>query len=83
MATINVYGPFRETLDENTRVMVQYSHDQGVTIGVDRASADPSADGHPTFGATPGHWSDLDRTGCNNLIRAVREARDKAYGRDE
>lgn len=28
-------------------------------------------------------WTDLDRTGCNNLIRSIRKARDAAYGRDE
>lgn len=28
-------------------------------------------------------YVDLDRHGINNLIRALREARDKAYGRDE
>ena len=30
-----------------------------------------------------GVWSDLDREGCNDLIRVVRRARDQAYGRDE
>jgi hypothetical protein len=28
-------------------------------------------------------YVDLDRQGVNNLIRALRQARDKAYGRDE
>lgn len=28
-------------------------------------------------------WSDLDRGACNRLVRAVRKARDSAYGRDE
>ncbi len=30
-----------------------------------------------------GQFTDLDRHGINQLIRALREARDKAYGRDE
>ncbi len=30
-----------------------------------------------------GQYTDLDRHGINRLIRALREARDKAYGRDE
>lgn len=30
-----------------------------------------------------GQYIDLDRQGINNLIRALREARDKAFGRDE
>ncbi len=29
-----------------------------------------------------GVWSDLDRQGCNHLIRTLRRARDAAYGRD-
>lgn len=35
--------------------------------------------------ATPdsGMWSHLDRAGCNALIKAVRRARDSAFGRDE
>lgn len=30
-----------------------------------------------------GVWSDLDRYGCNRLIRTLRKARDAAFGRDE
>ncbi len=30
-----------------------------------------------------GQFTDLDRHSINQLIRALREARDKAYGRDE
>lgn len=30
-----------------------------------------------------GVWSDLDRQGCNRLIRLVRKARDAAFGKDE
>lgn len=28
-------------------------------------------------------WADLDRQGCNDLIRQTRRARDAAFGRDE
>ncbi len=45
---------------------------------------------HPRGGTTDtdgwtwdGQFTDLDRHGINQLIRAVRGARDKAYGRDE
>lgn len=30
-----------------------------------------------------GWYIDLDRQGINNLIRRLRQARDRAYGRDE
>jgi hypothetical protein len=30
-----------------------------------------------------GWYVDLDRAGCNRAIRALRRARDHAYGRDE
>lgn len=36
-----------------------------------------------TNGQNTGVWLDLDRQGCNRLIRALRKARDSAYGRDE
>ena len=84
MATINIYSPFNDvSLDGNARVCVQYSHDQGVQVGVQQATSDPKVDGLPTYDADNGRWSDLDRKGCNALIRAMREARDKAFGRDE
>lgn len=30
-----------------------------------------------------GLWSDLDRQGCNRLIKLLRHARDAAFGKDE
>lgn len=36
--------------------------------------------GSPSY---TGVWSTLDRGGCNRLIKAVRRARDVAFGRDE
>lgn len=39
---------------------------------------------NPFTGAvTPGWFVDLDRSQINKLIRALRTARDQAYGRDE
>ncbi len=84
MATINIYSPFNDVVPEgNSRVCVQYDRGGTVQVGVQRAGCDPLTDGHPTYEAGPSSWTELDRTGCNNLIRAVREARDKAFGRDE
>lgn len=34
-------------------------------------------------GAYQGIWAQLDRKGCNDLIRVVRRARDAAFGQDE
>ena len=84
MATINIYSPFNNQSPEgNSRVCVQYEHGTQVTVGVQRATPDQRVDGLPTYDADAGQWSDLDRAGCNNLIRGLREARDKAFGRDE
>lgn len=84
MATINVYSPFNDESPEgNARVGVSYIRDRDVSIGVQRVGPDPQSGGLPTYDAGPQQWCDLDRKGCNDLIRALREARDKAYGRDE
>lgn len=37
----------------------------------------------PTLEQSNGWFVQLDRTGINELIRTLRQARDKAYGRDE
>jgi hypothetical protein len=39
--------------------------------------------GDGRLAAFTGLWGTLDREGCNRLIRTLRTARDKAYGRDE
>ena len=85
MAQINVYSPLNETdLTANSRFVVQYFRERDeVTVGIQHATPDPITDGHPTYDADTGTWSNLDRAGCNSLIRALREARDKAFGRDE
>jgi hypothetical protein len=36
-----------------------------------------------SHGGYAGLWADLDRRGCNELIRVLRRARDSAFGRDE
>lgn len=39
---------------------------------------------HAADGVSGNGWFiDLDRDGCNDLIRALRKARDDAYGRDQ
>lgn len=37
----------------------------------------------PMAGISGGMYMQLDRRGCNELIRKVRRARDQAFGRDE
>jgi len=37
----------------------------------------------PIIGIAGGMYMQLDRTGCNQLIRLIRRARDQAFGRDE
>ncbi len=66
----------RETITttDDHRVRVGWDREGNVQVGVDlEASA---------VGET-GLWSSLDRTGCNDLIRVLRRARDQAFGRDE
>ena len=82
MAQINVYG----TPDVRSRACVRYHSGMDVQIGVQHArevpegATDEAANAWDELGGT---WHDPDRSGINNLIRALREARDKAYGRDE
>ena len=82
MAQINVYG----TPDVPSRACVRYYTGQDVQIGVQRSREIPegaTGDAANAWDELDGTWHDLDRSGINNLIRALREARDKAYGRDE
>ncbi len=98
MPKINVYPvPHSDGTDADTRVEVGW-HPNGevqigaairqpitVTTGAVEATtgvpaAPPATDEH---GAWTGQYVDLDRHGINQLIRALREARDKAFGRDE
>jgi hypothetical protein len=46
----------------------------------------PSAEGLPAGSKLPSFdslWASLDRGGINRLIKALRKARDDAYGKDE
>lgn len=52
----------------------------GTNDYVQIASVDPSAE---PYSLAAGLWVDLDRKGINDLIRLLRKARDRAYGRDE
>lgn len=63
--------------------------------GADRMSGEEAADlgrailnlveGNPNDveSSCTGVWANLDRAGCNRLIRTLRRARDAAFGRDE
>jgi hypothetical protein len=88
MAIFNVYAPLHTSFDDGTpssqcRVRVQYFQDQDVRVGVECSSMFRE-DGMTVWNEVDGGlWSDLDRAGINQLIRVLREARDKAYGRDE
>lgn len=69
-------GYLRTAITENGRPAEELS-DAGlartVLNALDRSTNGPFA----------GVWVDLDRAGCNKLIRSLRKARDQAYGRDE
>lgn len=91
MPKINVYAAGGG--DQDRRVEVGWWPNGGVQIGtthrrpvkaisvtgIDGTTAAPDPDGW----TWDGQHTDLDRHGLNKLIRALREARDKAYGRDE
>lgn len=82
MAQINVYG----NPDVASRACVRYHSRQDVQIGVQlprEVPAGATGEAASAWDELGGAWHDLDRSGINNLIRALREARDKAYGRDE
>ncbi len=85
MPKTTVYPPHTQPNHATTRVEVCW-HNGGVqiattalvnptTLSVDNAVAEPEWKSDS--------FVDLDRRGINTLIRALREARDKAYGRDE
>lgn len=61
-------------------IAVGWTKDRSVQIGVVQGPpVELTINGKP---ADPGLWMDLDREGCNRLIRSVRKARDSAYGPD-
>ncbi len=84
MPKTNIFPPRTQPAEATVRVEVGW-HNSGVQIAT-TALTDPAtvADGQavePEWVGTT--FVDLDRAGINKLIRALREARDKAYGRDE
>ncbi len=61
-------------------IAVGWTKDRSVQIGVVQGPpVELTINGQPV---DPGLWMDLDREGCNRLIRSVRKARDSAYGPD-
>lgn len=83
MPKTNVYPP--GPIDQQMRrVEVGW---QAATVQV--ATTELANPSNPTVGGDNrpewrgNSYVDLDRHGINQLIRALREARDKAYGRDE
>lgn len=57
--------------------VVQWARDKFVSVGV-QASGDYDEAVTPR----PSLWFDLDREGINLMIRALRKARDQAFGSD-
>ncbi|MGH9248989.1 MAG: hypothetical protein ACRD0W_05675 [Acidimicrobiales bacterium] len=68
MPTEKVYSPH----SDGHAVVVQWGRDQDVRIGT-----------RPEDKPGEGFFLELDRGGCNALIRVLRKARDQAHGRDE
>lgn len=68
-------------------VHVGWERDKHVQVGVETADGRTLAEHLTAEQDTPasfkGLWGTLDRAGCNRLIRALRQARDAAFGRDE
>lgn len=65
---------------ESTRLHVGWTKDQNhLEIAVLNQLVESA---HPGDSA-PGWFMQLDRAGCNRAIRALRKARDEAFGRDE
>ncbi len=98
MPKINVYSPHEDGRRIEVGWQPNGSVQVGTTlrnpVKVTLADAVPTAASASTAAAKAvsddgddwkweGQFTALDRVGINNLIRALREARDKAFGRDE
>lgn len=70
---------FNEDVTRGLRTEVRWSRDGYVQVAT-VADEMPAASG---TGSGEGWFVDLDRKGCNDLIRHLRRARDQAFGRDE
>lgn len=75
MPKTNVYPPNTPGDEAGRRIEVGWRTGSDVQVATTTPTPDSSE--------WDGQWVDLDRRGVNQLIRALREARDKAYGRDE
>lgn len=83
MPKVNVYPPGpADDLTRRVEVGWRSSGDVQIAVTVLQNPSNLTMDG-PNEPTWDGQWVDLDRRGINDLIRALREARDKAYGRDE
>lgn len=60
-------------------VEVRWGPDTGIHVGVEGEEESVTVGGYQCRGV----WTDIDRKGCNDLIRTLRRARDSAYGKDE
>jgi hypothetical protein len=91
MPKVNLYPcPNPDGTDADVRVEVGWHAGHGATIattklrpGADRHAEYALEDDGERYRAWDGEFVDLDRRQINELIRALREARDKAFGRDE
>lgn len=81
----------KETVQtEDGQVAVGWQRDRDVQLGVALRPVVQYIDGGATTDATTtttqsfkeGQWLTLDRAGLNRLIRALRKARDAAFGAD-
>lgn len=77
MPKTNIYPPRTSAADATNRVEVGW-HPGGVQVATAQRAG---TDTEPVWQGDT--YVDLDRAGINTLIRALREGRDKAYGRDE
>ncbi len=80
MPKTNVYPPARPETPAAFRVEVGWRPDGDVQIATTQR-VDTGPDNEPIWQGLA--YVDLDRTGINTLIRVLREARDKAFGRDQ
>lgn len=77
-------GPARSVVD--VCWSNEAEHVQVVTKCVDSQTGerfDQSPENATLINYTDGFYVDLDRRGINDLIRQLRKARDRAFGRDE
>jgi hypothetical protein len=72
-----------ESLRETPVVDVRWDRESGYFQIVTRAQEAEVCLPEEEIPVRFGYWVTLDRRGTNDLIRALRRARDQAFGRDE